>query len=1235
MNIPKKPSDVIFTDEQWLAIHAEGRDILVSAAAGSGKTHVLITRLVEKIVRSVDPVDVDELLVVTFTNAAAAEMRQRLGEALEEKIQTTDNRQLQERLRRQVVLLNKAHISTLHAFCTTVVRQYAYLLDIDPGFRLGSEQEVALMQEEALEEVLERAYSSHAYEAVYDAADRFSHGRDDSKMEELIYSLYDYARVEPNPGEWLRQIPKRYDVKDIQTLNEWSLSEQWFAFVQEQYETVRVAYEAYVSYLRMMDEEGRVVPKKLYTLAQEDDYTIFEQIRLAMQEKEWDAVIRLMPQSIKWSSPRKGKGEDDEVNEKGKELRDDFKKAVNEFVKLFSRSEQQLLRDMEEMYEPIRTLIRIVEDFHHTYERMKEEEGVLDFSDLEHYALQILSTDGHGEHPSEIAELYQEQFAEVLVDEYQDTNILQERIIQLVKKGEEKNGNLFMVGDVKQSIYRFRLAEPNLFLNKMKRFSTDLNDSTTGLVIHLNKNFRSRKEVLDSTNFVFYQVMDERVGEITYDDDAALAYGATYYEEADERAEHTPSCETVIARIRPSDEKNEESKAVFEARWMARRIRQWLKEGKQVRGDDGVMRPMKYRDIAILQRSMSAAPDIAAVFQEEGIPLYVELSKGFFDAVEVKIMLSVLAMIDNPYQDIPLAATLRAPFYRFTNEELARIRLADRNVPFFEALQQYAKETNDLLAERVRHFLQTLSRWRSLARHGSLSNLIWTIFLETKYYEMLGAMPNGKQRQANLRLLHDRAIAYEQTANRGLFRFLRFIERMKEVDEDIGEARYVTEEDNVVQMMTVHGSKGLEYPIVFMSSLHKEFNFRDTQGTYMFDQQYGLATKLIDPIKNIERDTMLTLMTKTKKEREMRAEEMRILYVAMTRAKEQLILLGYATEKEEDQAFAVASRVEEERKLPTSDRSKARSYFDWLLPAISRHTDCPEGPFLDTPFFNQVETMWQLEQLSEDELPELEVKNEASVTEHEKETEWTEKIEARFNYRYPHKEATMQPSKESVSEVNRALTEEVTHPVQPSPLVVSEEQVYPFERPSFVQDQALTAAERGTAIHAVMEHIPWTIEPEESKIATFIDTLVTRQLLTEEERNVIDPKDIQQFLQSPIAEQLRRAQKVYRELPFTYAYQATKESEPQLMQGIIDCFFVDENGKGYVLDFKTDRLKKYGTKEQQIEELYRRYSVQLNLYRQAVERATQLPIGQSLIYSFDFHEVVEVPMRTIGYIEET
>ena len=1234
MNIPKKPSDVIFTDEQWLAIHAEGRDILVSAAAGSGKTHVLITRLVEKIVRPVDPIDVDELLVVTFTNAAAAEMRQRLGEALEEKIQATDNRHMQERLRRQVVLLNKAHISTLHAFCSTVVRQYAYLLDIDPGFRLGSEQEVALMQEEALEEVLERAYSGHAYEAMYDAADRFSYGRDDSGIEKLIYSLYNYARVEPNPGAWLRRIPKQYDVKAIQSLTEWPLADEWMTFVHEQYDNVQQAYETYIHYLQAMEAEGRVVPEKLYAIAQGEDYTVFEQIRLAMKENHWDAIARLMPQSIKWVSPRKKKGEDDEVNKQGMALRNAFKETVHAFVGLFARSEQQLLRDIEEMYEPIRTLIRLVEDFHKTYERMKEEEAVLDFSDLEHYALQILSTDGHGEHPSEIAELYQQQFAEVLVDEYQDTNILQERIIQLVKKGDEQNGNLFMVGDVKQSIYRFRLAEPNLFLNKMKRFSTDLNDSTTGLVIHLNKNFRSRKEVLNSTNFVFYQLMDEHVGEITYDEDAALAYGATYYEEADERAGKTPTCETIFARIEAAEEKNEESKAVFEARWMARRIRQWLKEGKEVRGDDGVMRPMTYRDIAILQRSMSAAPDIAAVFREEGIPLYVELSKGFFDAVEVKILLSVLAMIDNPYQDIPLVATLRAPFYRFTNEDLARIRLVDRKVPFFEALQQYAKETNDPLATRARHFLQTLSRWRSLARHGSLSHLIWTIFLETKYYEMLGAMPNGKQRQANLRVLHDRAIAYEQTANRGLFRFLRFIERMKDVDEDIGEARYVTEEDNVVQMMTVHGSKGLEYPIVFMSSLHKDFNFRDTTGAYMFDQQYGLVTKSIDPVKNTERDNMLTMMTKVKKEREMRAEEMRILYVAMTRAKEQLVLLGYTTDKEEEEAFAVARTLEGEQGLPTSDRSRAKSYFDWLLPAVSRHTDWPEGPFLDTPFFAQTTKMWQLERVNEEQLPSLEVKNEQQVVETAKETEWTEKVEARFNYRYPYKDATMQPSKESVSEVNRALTEEVAHPVQPSPLVVTEEQVYPFERPSFVQDQALTAAERGTAIHAVMEHIPWTIEPKIEVITTFIDTLVERQLLTEEEQAVIDVEDIQRFLQAPITKQLRNAQKVYRELPFTYAYRATKESEPQLMQGIIDCFFVDETGKGYVLDFKTDRLKKYGTKENKIQELHRRYSVQLNLYRQAVERATQLKVGRSLIYSFDCHEVIEVPILPIGYVEE-
>lgn len=1212
--IPKRPADSLFTDAQWRAIHEGGRDVLVSAAAGSGKTKVLITRLVEKVIRH--GIHVDELLVVTFTNAAAAEMRQRLGSELEEKIEEMERDDQKEHLRRQVVLLNKAHISTLHSFCSAVVRQYAYLLDIDPGFRLASEQEVALLQEEALAEVLETAYASEQKEAIYELADRFAKGRDDVGLETLIYSMYDYARVEPNPLEWLRRIPAQYNFAAYDTFEQHPLYDIYVQYIQQEATEIFEAYETLVHYLEEEKEKGSAIPSKMYALLIGEDADKIMRLQQALQAPSWDDMATYLPgteQSRKWGSPRIQKGEDKEINERAKKLRNQLKKMYDAFIQRLERSTERLVEDMQTMYPSIRTLIGLVEQFHQTYEQMKREEAILDFGDLEHYALQILSEDGYGKEPSPIAKLYQQQFEEVLVDEYQDTNVLQERIIQLVKRGTEGDGNLFMVGDVKQSIYRFRLAEPNLFLNKMARFTADGSDPNTGIIIHLNRNFRSRFSILESTNDIFRQVMDEEVGEIEYDEEAALVYGATYYERADEEEKVAPlQRPTTIVYITEDETDEKVSKEVYEARYMAKQIKKWIHEGKLVRDEQtGNLRRIEYRDIAILKRSMSEAAHMAEVFRTEGIPIYVSLSSGFFEAVEVQLMLSVLQTIDNPYQDIPLVATLRAPFYRFTENELARIRLAARHVPYYDALRTFGETDTTPLGERVRTFLNQLTLWRNLARQTSLADLIWDIYLQTKYYEMLGAMPNSKQRQANLRALHDQAIAYEKTAFRGLFSFLRFIERMRKQQDDIGEAHYVTSEENVVRMMTIHSSKGLEFPIVFVSSLHKQFNLKDVQGAYMFDQQYGLAVKAIYPEKNIERMTLLGELTKAKKEREMKAEEMRILYVAMTRAKEQLYLIGFTTETNEEKWKHISESALQEMdgKLPRTSRASAMSYFDWIVPAV-----------------------YNLRGLASIEEKKV---AQSSLQEEEKEDvvldlnpvemeEWEELVKHRFHQQYAYEKETKRSSKESVSAVNRALQEDQYEGTPIASFVPQDSSSFTV-RPQFVQAQQLTAAERGTAVHAVMEHLPWDIQADEVVVTEWLETLVKDELLTEEEAAVIEPAEIVQFLQSPLAAQLRRASRIERELPFTYAYRKEPSAEPQLMQGIIDSLFIEED-RLYILDFKTDRIAHLSDRSATLHE---RYAVQLNLYRQAVERAIEKPVEALLIYSFDTHETYTIEKRPI------
>ena len=814
MHIPVKPEGLTFTDAQWKAIWATGKDVLVSAAAGSGKTKVLITRMIEKVLDEKNPIDVDELLVVTFTNASAAEMRHRMAEALEEAIA---ERPESVHLRRQLNLLNKAQISTLHSFCLNVVRQYAYLLDIDPSFRIADSTEAALLRDDTIGEVLEEAYSAENPEAMYRLADSFTSDRNDQSIETLIDRLYDYSRVHPSPEQWLRLIPMQYEIGDGASIDA-------LAFIDPLKTAIRHSLEEAVA---LTDDMKRIAlmpdgPEPLAATAEADLMWIEEAIR-RIAEGSWEETYAFFG-SLKWvkaGTIRKDSC-DEELAKRAKALRDAVKKIVNNLKEsYFTRTPDRLLDEIRLMAPAMHTLIDLVVEFGKRYEQVKIDRGIVDFSDLEHYALRILSTEEEGMlMPSDIAVDYRNRFAEVLVDEYQDVNLLQETIIQLVKRGGEADGNLFMVGDVKQSIYRFRLAEPMLFLGKYSRFTET--DGDQGLKIDLNANFRSRKEVLDATNFVFAQVMGERVGEIDYDEAAALKYGANYPEKAvtagltllyDEEEE-------LDEEVASTGESLKSSQA--EARFMIKQIRHLLASGAEVTDAfSDQRRPIEYRDIVILMRSMTWSGEIAEEFKLAGIPIYAELSHGYFDALEVMIMLNTLRVIDNPYQDIPLASVLRAPFIGMTENELAQMRLAGKNEPFYEALKRFFTTGGAGLEsetqQKLQRFFTQFEDWRNLSRRGSLSELIWQVYADTHYYEMVGAMPNGKQRQANLRALHDRAIDYEKTSFRGLFRFLRFVDRMQRRGDDLGEARSLSEKEDVVRIMTIHSSKGLEFPYVFIA----------------------------------------------------------------------------------------------------------------------------------------------------------------------------------------------------------------------------------------------------------------------------------------------------------------------------------------------------------------------------------------------------------------------------------
>jgi len=811
------------------------------------------------------------------------------------------------------------------------------------------------------------------------------------------------------------------------------------------------------------------------------------------------------------------------------------------------------------------------------------------------------------------------------------SNMLQETILQLVKTGDEQDGNLFMVGDVKQSIYRFRLAEPKLFMRKYSEYLET--PDVTGMRIDLNANFRSRKEVLNATNYVFAQIMGERVGEILYDDNASLKPAAPYDEKeipVELVVMHPPEEEEVIEELEEisneANELEELKKSQYEARFIIDRIRQMMEDGTTVYDTKTkTERPLKYSDIVILMRSMTWSTDLVEEFKLAGIPLYAESAKGYFDALEVMIMLNVLKVVDNPYQDIPLASVLRAPFVGLTENELAKIRLADQKVPFYDALRQFIRSEGHGVQtstfEKLQRFMLAFENWRDLARRGSLSDLIWKIYLDTHYYEMVGAMPNGKQRQANLRVLHDRALMYEKTAFRGLFRFLRFIDRMRTRGDDLGTAKSIGEKDDVVRLVTIHSSKGLEYPVVFVAGMGRPFNKMDFHQPYLFDQDFGLAVKAIDPENRITYTSLPFLALKEKKELEMRAEEMRVLYVAMTRAKERLILVGSVKNWEKTrESWQDAQSLPMDAPLQEYLRARANSYLDWVGPAVARHADFAT---VASTTYKEVEDQshWWVQAIDTKhysyELQAMGDEVQQSLAMQEDEDLLAE-ITTRFQAQYAYQKSTRKRSKTSVSEIKRI--ENLQRQEEPeyyfaSPTKQKASSIAP--RPTFLQEQQLTGAEIGTAVHTVMQHVPQFGFSHINAVRDFVEDLVARQLLTEAEGKVVPQAKIYRFFETEIGQRFQRARQIRREMPFTIS-RIDEDGDAQIVQGIIDCLFEDENGDWILLDYKTDRIQSHFAQEPALsKEILGRYAVQLRVYSEAIESILHIKVSDKVLYLFD------------------
>ncbi|MCU9612478.1 helicase-exonuclease AddAB subunit AddA [Caldibacillus lycopersici] len=1256
MTIPMKPIDVTWTDDQWRAIHAGGSDILVAAAAGSGKTAVLVERIIQKVLNEDDPINVDELLVATFTNASAAEMRHRIGVALEKEISKNP---YSHHLRKQLSLLNNASISTLHSFCLNVVKKYYYLIDIDPGFRIADKTESLLLKDEAVEGLLEEEYGKPNNEAFFQVVDIFTNDRSDAGLQKLILTLYEFSRSNPDPEQWLRDLIAVYDVSMGQSIEELPFIKPLLFDIELQLTEARRLFENGYEMTKLPGGPDKRAENFL------DDIAIVDQLMDAKNESFVALYERFQNYSFSKLKTCRGDEYDKDLVEQSKVIRDEGKTIIQKLKdELFSRKPESFVKDLQEMKQPVATLIDLVRAFASRFEHLKKDKGLVDFSDLEHFAIQILGKKDKrtGEIvPSETALQYRNQFKEVYIDEYQDTNMVQETILHLVKRPSEVSGNLFMVGDVKQSIYRFRLAEPNLFLAKYLRFTKDGNNS--GLRIDLAQNFRSRSEVLDGTNFLFKQLMGISVGEIAYDEAAELKKGAPYPETEDYPIElaiiHKDNGEKETdGDLEDNEEetdafsKEELEQSQMESRFVARKIQDLMDKKQQVFDPKTKSyRPLQYKDIVILLRSFTWAPQFIEEFKEAGIPSYANISTGYFNAAEVSVMVSLLKVIDNPYQDIPLAAVLRSPIFGLTEEELAQIRIHAKKVSYYEAVKSFLMlhvntELETVIQEKLSLFANQLKAWRTMARQGALADLIWQLYRDTKFYDYVGGLPGGKQRQANLRALYDRARAYEATSFRGLFRFLRFIEKMQDRGEDLGVARSLGEQEDVVRIMTIHSSKGLEFPVVFIAGLNRKFNMMDLRKAYLFDKDYGFATNYFNPEKQITYPSLFNMAIVRKKRLELVAEEMRVLYVALTRAKEKLYLVGSTKQLDKlldkwQKHLAINSWL-----LADYDRMKSDNYLDWVGPALIRHRDSDllrlernsENERYNLAIWNHP-SKWKVLLVNEQEMAGGQLLNESEEEQFLElvkkaepvpfESENRGKLIHQLTWKYAHQQATESRSKQSVSELKRAKE---IQDFQSGEDIVRTFKKPIITRPKFLQEKKLTPAERGTAMHMVMQHIDLTKMPTKSSIQEQIAQMQAKELLTLEEAAVIDIEEILALFDTKLGIRLLKAHWMKRELPFSFSlssseiYSDWKESEePVFIQGIIDCLFKDEEGL-VLLDFKTDQITNRfpGGFTEAEPVLLARYKTQMELYKRAIESILKEPLHETYLFFFDGGHLLSV-----------
>ncbi len=1343
---------VNWTREQLQVIESRGSNLLVSAAAGSGKTAVLVERIIRMVTEGEHPLDIDRLLVMTFTNAAASEMRERIGAAIEQRL---DERPEDEHLQLQAALVHHARITTIDSFCLDLIRNHFNLLDLDPAFRIGDEGELLLLRRDVMQELLEDSYTEGG-ERFVRFVETYARGKSDAGIEDLILQVYTFSQSNPYPGEWFRQC--RQELKAAEGAVQEGPDEAYAVHAVESGPDEAHAAESrpdeahaaesgpdeahaaesgpdevyaaengpgmageeigslpWMRFLtadirRQAGELARQLGEALYVCREDEllnayapmlDQDVRQLESVALAESFSDLHSRLS--AVAWArlASVRSKEADPEKKAYVADCRDRAKKAVTKMKELVCfASPEEMFLDLAKTREPVETLLDLAEEFARRYQEKKRERNLVDFNDLEHEALKVLIRleDGKTEY-TEAADELSRQFDEVLVDEYQDSNLVQEALLQAVSQERFGRPNVFMVGDVKQSIYKFRLARPELFLEKYHTYEAYDQAVGTDKKIELHQNFRSRAEVLTGINDVFYRVMTESLGNIRYTEETALHPGAVFPKATLPEAENREGRKPLKSEGSPEGPKAPESEGFregpktqesekipgepeirseriagfpkllvmdtgaealagldeeaadftareLEAKLIAEKIREMtdpdhglLIWDKRLNGTGGY-RTAQYRDMVILLRSTAGwTENFLSVLMNEGIPACAESRMGYFSTREVETVLSLLALIDNPIQDIPLAAVLKSPVAGVTDSELAQLmaryrrnakKRQDRGIyaavmSFLEEVKEEPAEQegpaegkgpagqkepagteehpNQSLGEKLQHFLSLLERFRTESTYLPIHELIYLVYEETGYYHYVSAMPAGETRRANLDMLVEKAADYEKTSYKGLFHFIRYIENLKRYHTDFGEASVSGEEDNTVRIMSIHKSKGLEFAVVFLAGMGKKFNKQDVYGRILIDPELGIATDYLDLQNRLKTTTIKKNALRRKLELDSLGEELRVLYVAMTRAKEQLIMTGTSR--------SLAKSLEKYAHIPLTDGqipytvlASAGSYLDWLLMSVSDGaarvtlTELPLAGVVGEEMLRQVRHQNAKERLLN------------GKTDQEYPGEYRKQLIRHLNYQYPYEADIRLHTKMTVSELKKqgqAADDEESAALIGKELIKVQMENLPSGNGY--------GATRGTAYHRALELIPFAQMESMEDIREYLQDLNVQERFGKESLALIDCEVIWRFLQSELGRRMREAEKegrLHKEQQFVIGIPAREmgagaSDELVVVQGIIDAYIEEKDGL-VVIDYKTDRIAHPGL-------LAERYKTQLDYYSRALTQMTGKAVKEAVIYS--------------------